>query len=103
MVSWPARLQPRPEPLHQYIHAVDVVPTIYELRGIEPPAVLKGYTQSPIEGESFAATLTDPTAPGKETQFYAMLGQRSLLRNGRAVWVSAGDGTVMCSIGDLCE
>ena len=45
---------------HQYIHAVDVVPTLYELLGIEPPAVIKGYTQSPIEGESFAAALTDP-------------------------------------------
>ncbi len=44
--------------------------------------MLKGYTQSPIEGQSFAATLTDPTAPGKETQFYAMLGQRSLYHEG---------------------
>ena len=25
------------------------------------------------------------------------------VRNGRAVWGSPGDGTVMCSIGDLCE
>jgi len=82
MISWPAKLAPRPEPLHQYIHAVDVVPTIYELLGIDPPAVLKGYTQSPIEGESFAASLTDPTAPGKATQFYAMLGQRSLYHEG---------------------
>ncbi|RZL81617.1 MAG: arylsulfatase [Rhodococcus sp. (in: high G+C Gram-positive bacteria)] len=82
MVSWPAKLAPRPEPLHQYIHAVDVVPTIYELLGIDPPAVLKGYTQSPVEGESFAASLTDPTAPGKATQFYAMLGQRSLYHEG---------------------
>ena len=82
MISWPAKLAPRPEPLHQYIHAVDVVPTIYELLDIDPPAVLKGYTQSPIEGESFAASLTDPTAPGKETQFYAMLGQRSLYHEG---------------------
>ena len=44
---------------HQYIHAVDLVPTVYDLLGIEPPEVLKGYVQSPIEGESFAAALTD--------------------------------------------
>lgn len=25
------------------------------------------------------------------------------VRNGRAVWVSPGDGTVICSIGELCE
>ena len=36
--------------------------------------LIKGYTQNPIEGESFAAALTDPSVPGKATQFYAMLG-----------------------------
>ena len=76
------RIEPQSEPRQQYIHAVDVVPTIYELLGIEPPAVIKGYEQSPIEGESFAASLTDPNVPGKETQFYAMLGQRSIYHQG---------------------
>ena len=76
---------PRPpgsEPRQQYIHAVDIVPTLYELLGIEPPEVLKGYPQLPIEGESFAAVLTDPDAPGRRTQFYAMLGQRSIYHEG---------------------
>ena len=50
--------------------------------GIEPPEVIKGYPQSPIEGESFAASLTDAEAPAKETQFYAMLGQRSIYHQG---------------------
>jgi hypothetical protein len=44
--------------------------------------VLKGYTQSPIEGESFAASLTDTDAPGRETQFYSMLGMRALYHQG---------------------
>ncbi len=57
--------QGRSEPRQQYIHAVDVVPTIYELLGIEPPEVLKGYPQSPIEGESFAAALTDADGAGQ--------------------------------------
>lgn len=82
LIAWPGKLEPRNEPVHQYIHAVDVVPTIYELVGIEPPEMLKGYPQSPIEGESFAAALTDPEAPGKQTQFYTMLGQRSLYHRG---------------------
>jgi len=82
LVSWPAKITPSTEPRPQYVHAVDIVPTVYDLLGIEPPEVIKGYLQSPIEGESFAAALTDPTAPGKETQFYAMLGQRSLYHQG---------------------
>ncbi|MFA5884510.1 MAG: arylsulfatase [Acidimicrobiia bacterium] len=82
LVSWPAKIAASKEIRHQYVHAVDVVPTVYELLDIEPPEVIKGYLQSPIEGESFAAALTDPTVPGKETQFYAMLGQRSIYHQG---------------------
>ena len=36
---------------------------MYELLGIKPPDVLKGYPQSPIEGESFAGSLTDAGRP----------------------------------------
>ena len=82
LVSWPAKIEPSKEIRHQYVHAVDVVPTIYDLLGIEPPEVIKGHLQFPIEGESFAAALTDASVPGKTTQFYAMLGQRSIYHEG---------------------
>jgi arylsulfatase A-like enzyme len=82
IVSWPETIEPAKEPRQQYCHAVDVVPTIYDLLGITPPDVLKGYPQLPIEGESFATALTDPKAPGKTTQFYTMLGNRSLYHDG---------------------
>ncbi len=82
LVSWPAKIEPQAVARTQYVHAVDVVPTVYELLGIEPPDVIKGYPQSPIAGESFVAALTDAEAPGRETQFYAMLGQRSLYHQG---------------------
>ena len=81
LVAWPGHV-PAGEVRHQYLHAVDIVPTIYELLGVEPPAVLKGYTQSPIEGQSFAATFANPQAPGRETQFYSMLGMRGLYHQG---------------------
>ncbi len=82
LLSWPARIGAQPEPRQQYVHAVDVVPTIYDLLGIQPPKVIKGYEQSPIEGESFAASLTDAAAAGKDTQFYSMLGQRAIYHKG---------------------
>ena len=81
-ISWPAKLKAQKEPRQQYVHAVDIVPTIYELLEIEPPEVLKGYPQSPVEGQSFAASLMDAGAAGKETQFYAMLGQRAIYHQG---------------------
>ncbi len=82
IISWPERFATSGTPRQQYVHAVDLAPTIYELLDIEPPEVINGYLQSPIEGQSFAAALTDPTVPGKRTQFYTMLGQRSIYDDG---------------------
>jgi arylsulfatase A-like enzyme len=82
IVAWPKGIAARGEVRDQYVHAVDVVPTIYELLDIDPPEVLKGYTQTPIEGESFAASFAAPDAPGRETQFYSMLGMRALYHRG---------------------
>jgi hypothetical protein len=82
VVAWPARLPAQSEPRQQYVHAVDIVPTIYELLDVDPPEVLKGYPQSPMDGQSVAAVLTDADAPGRETQFYAMLGQRAIYHQG---------------------
>ena len=46
----------------QYTHAIDMVPTVLDALGIEPPASIKGVTQSPIEGVSFAHSFTEPAA-----------------------------------------
>jgi len=82
LVSWPKGIEAHGEVRGQYVHAVDVVPTLYELLGVGPPAVLGGYTQSPIEGESFVPTLSDPGAAERETQFYSMLGMRAIYHRG---------------------
>jgi arylsulfatase len=82
IVSWPARIA-RTGLRRQYVHAVDVVPTIYEALGVEPPDVVKGYTQYPIEGLSFTASFDDPDAKtAKQTQFYSMGGTRAIWHRG---------------------
>ncbi len=81
-IAWPKQIKASKDVRHQYVHAVDIVPTVYDLLGIDAPDVIKGYPQSPIEGESFAAALTDPSAPEKQSQFYTMLGQRSMYHDG---------------------
>jgi hypothetical protein len=82
LLSWPQGISARNEVRHHYIHALDIVPTVYDLLGIEPPEVLKGYMQSRIEGESFRRSIDDPSAPEKEAQFYSMLGQRAMYHQG---------------------
>ena len=44
----------------QYAHIIDMVPTVLDLLGIEPPRAIRGVTQAPIEGVSFAHALDDP-------------------------------------------
>ncbi len=44
--------------------------------------MLKGYTQSEIEGRSFADSFSDPDTPGRQSQFYGMLGASAFYRDG---------------------
>jgi arylsulfatase A-like enzyme len=82
IVSWPKRIQ-QTGIRRQFVHAVDIVPTIYACLQIEPPEVVKGFTQHPLEGISFTATFDDPGAQtGKQTQFYSMLGTRAIWHKG---------------------
>ena len=41
----------------QYAHIIDMVPTVLDLLGVSPPATIRGVTQSPMHGVSFAHTL----------------------------------------------
>lgn len=83
IICWPKGMKARGAIRHQYIHAVDIVPTLYDCLGIEPPTVVKGWTQNPLEGASFRATFDDATAPApKQTQFYSMLGTRGIWHQG---------------------
>ena len=87
IVHWPRGIKAKGEIRTQYAHAIDMVPTVLECLGIEPPTVIKGVTQSPIEGVSFAHTFDDANAPTKHhTQYFEMMGHRSLYHDGwRAV------------------
>lgn len=83
IVSWPARLAARGEIRRQYVHVIDLVPTVLELAGVDAPAEITGAVQSPIEGVSFAHTFLDADAPSRrDTQYYEMLGCRAIYHDG---------------------
>ncbi len=84
VIHWPARFGTEGATCHQYTHAIDVLPTLLDLIGIEAPAVINGVEQTPIEGTSFAAALLDPAggADAHLTQYYEMLGSRALYHDG---------------------
>jgi len=86
IVHWPARLGAAAGGIRrQFTHAIDVLPTVLELIGIEAPDEIAHVTQRPIDGTSFAYLLgVDGTsAPGQHvTQYFEMFGSRAIVHDG---------------------
>jgi arylsulfatase A-like enzyme len=87
IVHWREGIKAKGEVRTQYAHAIDMVPTVLDALGIDPPTSIKGVTQSPIEGLSFGHTFADAQAPSRRhTQYFEMMGHRSIYHDGwRAV------------------
>ena len=87
IVHWPSRIKAKGEVRNQYAHLIDMVPTVLDALGLEPPKAVRGVTQSPIEGVSFAHALGDAKAETRHhTQYFEMMGHRAIYHDGwRAV------------------
>ncbi|UCF28824.1 MAG: sulfatase-like hydrolase/transferase, partial [Chloroflexota bacterium] len=87
IVSWPKGIKARDENRHQYAHAIDMVPTVLDVLGIEPPESIRGVAQSPLEGVSFADSFDDDSEPTQHhTQYFEMFACRAIDHDGwRAV------------------
>jgi len=101
VVSWPARIKDKGGLRDQFIHVIDVVPTILEASGIKAPEMVDGIKQAPIEGTSFIYTFDKKNAkvPTRhKTQYFEMMGQWALYDDGwmlstkvnRAPWQAFG-------------
>ena len=101
VISWPARIKDKGALRDQFIHDIDVVPTLLEATGIAAPDYVDGIKQKPIEGTSFAYTFD--TANAKEPsrhklQYFEMMGQWAIYDDGwllstkvnRAPWDAFG-------------
>jgi arylsulfatase len=83
LISWPKGIKARGEIRHQYHHAIDIVPTILDVLGIDAPDQIKGYTQSHFGGVSMRYSFDDAGAKtARRTQFYSMLGSRGIWHDG---------------------
>ena len=83
VVSWPAKIKPDKTPRAQFLHCIDVVPTIYDVVGVEPPSVVNGIPQDPFDGVSFASTFNDAKAAEvRHTQYFEIMGSRGVYQDG---------------------
>jgi arylsulfatase len=101
VVSWPARIKDKGALRNQFVHVIDVLPTILEAAGIKAPEVVDGIKQKPIEGTSFAYTFdaaNAKTPSHHKVQYFEMMGQWALYDDGwmlstkvdRAPWEAFG-------------
>jgi len=72
----------RGEMRRQFVHAIDIVPTILDVVGIEAPRTIDGVEQQELDGKSIVATFDDPDAPTRTTQYFEMLGSRAIHHEG---------------------
>jgi arylsulfatase len=87
LVHWPQGVKARGEVRRQYAHVVDLVPTVLNALGLQPPATVRGVTQSPLHGVSFAHSFDEADAPTRHrVQYFEMFGHRAIDHDGwRAV------------------
>ena len=82
-MSWPARLRGAGAIRRQFVHVIDVMPTLLELAGVPPLPEVNGRRARPMDGASFATVLLDGAAPGPRTeQYYECWSNRAYYRDG---------------------
>src|SRR5262249_8985837 len=63
VISWPKRIRDKGGLRSQFLHCIDVVPTILQAVGLPQPQVINGVQQKPIEGVTFLSTFDSSVAP----------------------------------------
>ncbi len=85
IVHWPAGIEEgsRGEVREQFVHVVDLMPTVLAACGVAAPEAVDGVTQQRVDGADIGATFNDPDAPNpRNVQYFEMLGSRSIYADG---------------------
>jgi arylsulfatase A-like enzyme len=101
VISWPKQITVKGGLRSQFLHLIDIAPTILEAAGVQQPQIVNGVRQKPIEGVSFLSTFASATAPEvRRTQYFEMLGNRAIYKDGWIAatrhgipWMTAGQAT----------
>lgn len=83
IVHWPKGIKAKDAIRPQFVHAIDLVPTVLDALKVKSPTSINGVVQSPIEGVSMAATFDNPKAKlQREAQYFEMFAQRAVYLDG---------------------
>lgn len=105
IVHYPNKWKDKGTIRSQYHHVSDIVPTILEIAGIEPPQTYKGVAQKPIHGVSLAYALDNAEEPTRKTvQVFEMVGNRAIYHEGwKAVAIHKPDSSFDDDIWELYD
>ena len=82
-IRWPEKIKHDNQFRSQFLHVVDVVPTLYDVIGIKPPEVVNGFKQDSFDGASFADTFSNAKAPEvRHAQYFEIMGSRGIYNDG---------------------
>jgi arylsulfatase len=83
VVHWPNGIKAKGEIRSQFAHVIDVAPTVLEVAGLPPPAIVNSVQQAPLEGCSMVYTFDAAAATDRhETQYFEMLCNRGIYHKG---------------------
>ena len=83
VVRWPSRIADRGAVRSQFMHAVDLTPTLLSACGLSMPDVVDGVTQQRIDGVDASATFDRAdVSEHRTTQYFEMHGSRSIYSDG---------------------
>jgi arylsulfatase A-like enzyme len=91
VISWPARIKDKGGLRPQFHHVIDIAPTILEAAGLQPPPVLNGVPQKPLDGVSMVYSFDRATAPStRRTQYFELVGNLGIYQDG---WIAGTEPT----------
>ncbi len=91
VVTWPKVITEKGGLRSQFLHVIDVAPTILDAAGLEMPQQVDGIAQRPLDGKSFRSTFTATDAPEiRKTQYFEIFANQALYHDG---WVAAHQHT----------
>ena len=83
VVRWPRRTPDPGAVRGQFLHAIDIAPTLLGAMGLAMPDVVDGITQQRVDGVDASDVLTNGSAREiRTTQYFEMHGSRSIYHDG---------------------
>ena len=83
VISWPQGIGDTGAVRAQFVHAIDIAPTLFDLVGVKPKQSYNGVDQMPYHGASIRGVLDDAESPHpRDRQYFEMIGHRAMWQDG---------------------